>query len=38
MNKQYLGSQESVGVKYIDGIHTEFRLKPRFESYDILVM
>ena len=32
MNMQNLGSQESVGVKYIDDIYAEFRLKFWFES------
>ena len=32
MNIQNLGSKESVGVKYIDGIYAQFFLKVWFES------
>ena len=32
MNIQNLGSQESVGVKYVDGIGAKFFLKLWFES------
>ena len=32
MNMQNLGSQESVGIKYVDGIYAEFCLKLWSES------
>ena len=32
MNIQNLGSQESVGIKYVDDIYAEFCLKLWFES------
>ena len=38
MNIQNLGSQESVGVKYIEGICVEFCLRSDLEKTHILVI